>query len=669
MKQVLLSISICLYIFDSSALMKKHEYRVVQDSSKKYDKHPCDRVCGQKEDPMVCRYTFDIELFNSLNKACFNCPSNLTDCYLPHCVSADGMERGIITVNRQMPGPPVAVCEGDLVVVEVNNHLHTETTTVHFHGEHFRGYQYMDGTPYVTQCPILPESKFVYKFKARTTGTMFYHSHMSFQRGDGLFGPYIVRQPLGQDPNENLYDFDLTEHFIFPQEWFHAATREAFVLHHWDTGKNKADNMLINGMGRSENGTKTPYASFHVKSGYRYRFRIVSPGFTLCPIQVSVENHTLTLIASDTESIEPVEVNSFILHEGERFDFVLNANNDAGVYQIRFGGLFDCAKPKVHSLGFLIYDDVTTDIQVNLPDIKTEYENFVDIDGPVVNPLNIAPPVFKDSKTPRIEDKEEKIPMSQLKHLPKLSKNNTYSGLALKEQADKIFYLAYDLLPKDNPAYHHKDFYSFAKVEGQNKLRTPQINNISLKLPSSPLLSQGKDAEFCDEESLKDTDCQGEENCACTHLLQVNLGDVVELVLIDEGFAYDVSHPFHIHGHNFYVVSMERHAADPLHTGPAPGMGNWITKERVQDLNEAGKIYKNLQNPPLKDNVAVPDAGFTILRFHADNVGYWLFHCHMSWHNHLGMGVVIKVGNVEETIQPPPKGFPACGDFVGCELD
>ena len=83
---------------------------------------------------------------------------------------------------------------------------------------------------------------------------MFYHSHMSFQRGDGLFGPYIVRQPLGQDPNENLYDFDLTEHFIFPQEWFHAvskkkfiaisfmsftvfqyfqATREAFVLHHW----------------------------------------------------------------------------------------------------------------------------------------------------------------------------------------------------------------------------------------------------------------------------------------------------------------------------------------------------------------------------------------------------------------------------------------------------
>ena len=34
-----------------------------------------------------------------------------------------------------------------------------------------------------------------------------------------------------------------------------------------------------------------------------------------------------------------------------------------------------------------------------------------------------------------------------------------------------------------------------------------------------------------------------------------------------------------------------------------------------------------------------------------------------------GMGLVIKVGNVEETIQPPPKGFPKCGNFVGCDVE
>ena len=29
----------------------------------------------------------------------------------------------------------------------------------------------------------------------------------------------------------------------------------------------------------------------------------------------------------------------------------------------------------------------------------------------------------------------------------------------------------------------------------------------------------------------------------------------------------------------------------------------------VEEMNKSGKINKNLVNPPLKDNVAVPDAG------------------------------------------------------------
>ena len=60
-------------------------------------------------------------------------------------------------------------------------------------------------------------------------------------------------------------------------------------------------------------------------------------------------------------------------------------------------------------------------------------------------------------------------------------------------------------------------------------------------------------------------------------------------------------------------------------------------------MDERGEIRRNLVNPPLKDTVMVPDGGFTVLRFLADNPGYWLVHCHMSWHNHLGMGFVIKV--------------------------
>ena len=94
----------------------------------------------------------------------------------------------------------------------------------------------------------------------------------------------------------------------------------------------------------------------------------------------------------------------------------------------------------------------------------------------------------------------------------------------------------------------------------------------------SPLLSQESDLnpdDFCDSGNFQPpkADCGGEDFCECHHVLRVDLGDVVELVLIDEGVPYDVSHPFHLHGHSFFVVAMERHAANSSHIGPAPGAG------------------------------------------------------------------------------------------------
>ena len=72
-------------------------------------------------------------------------------------------------------------------------------------------------------------------------------------------------------------------------------------------------------------------------------------------------------------------------------------------------------------------------------------------------------------------------------------------------------------------------------------------------------------------------------------------------------------------------------------------LGNSIRKQEVIDMNESGKIKRNLVNPPLKDTVSVPDGGFTLLRLQTNNPGYWLLHCHMSWHNHQGMALVLQV--------------------------
>ena len=44
-----------------------------------------------------------------MSKACYNCPINYTDCFRPHCVPADGRQKTIFTVNRQIPGPLIQV--------------------------------------------------------------------------------------------------------------------------------------------------------------------------------------------------------------------------------------------------------------------------------------------------------------------------------------------------------------------------------------------------------------------------------------------------------------------------------------------------------------------------------------------------------------------------------
>lgn len=44
--------------------------------------------------------------------------------------------------------------------------------------------------------------------------------------------------------------------------------------------------------------------------------------------------------------------------------------------------------------------------------------------------------------------------------------------------------------------------------------------------------------------------CEG-DFCQCTYVVEVDLGDTVEMVLVSEGY-----HPFHLHGYYFHVVAM-----------------------------------------------------------------------------------------------------------------
>lgn len=52
----------------------------------------------------------------------------------------------------------------------------------------------------------------------------------------------------------------------------------------------------------------------------------------------------MTVIASDGSPVEPFETEILVIYGGERFDVVLNANQNVGNYWIRAQGLADCKK-------------------------------------------------------------------------------------------------------------------------------------------------------------------------------------------------------------------------------------------------------------------------------------------------------------------------------------
>lgn len=150
--------------------------------------------------------------------ACGNCGNaanrSFEDCFRSQCVTADGFERGIMTINRKIPGPAIHVCKNDLIVVDVVNMMGGTAATIHWHGFHQRETPWMDGVPFITQCPIDFGTTFRYSFFATEPGTQFYHSHTGHHKVNGHYGGIVVRRPLNEDPNSKLYDQDLPEHLI-----------------------------------------------------------------------------------------------------------------------------------------------------------------------------------------------------------------------------------------------------------------------------------------------------------------------------------------------------------------------------------------------------------------------------------------------------------------------
>jgi FtsP/CotA-like multicopper oxidase with cupredoxin domain len=99
----------------------------------------------------------------------------------------------------------------------------------------------------------------------------------------------------------------------------------------------------------------------------------------------------------------------------------------------------------------------------------------------------------------------------------------------------------------------------------------------------------------------------------------------------------DGGHPFHLHGHDFYVLSTHKS------TG---GWGSYNPFATTPDTAPEGPY--EFSTPVRKDTVFIPRRGYAVIRFLADNEGIWMFHCHVLWHQASGMAMAFQVGGNED---------------------
>ncbi|KAI5704788.1 hypothetical protein M8J75_008825 [Diaphorina citri] len=534
-----------------------------QAEKRKLCTRPCDNATS-----MICYYEFFLENYNTIGPACGSC-SQVPDspqCNNSQCVTADGVERAMLTINRQLPGPSIQVCPGDLIVVDLHNKFFDRAVTIHWHGLYQRTTPFMDGVPSVTQCPISPATSFRYKFPATPFGTFFYHSHQGLQKMDGIVGSLVIRRPRSQDPLTRLYDFDLPSH--------------------------------PNGT-----GTLTPYSVFKVTRGKRYRFRIIGASCSICPLLIAFEKHRLLFIASDGTPMR---------------------------------GLGLCAT-KAATYAVLQYEGGVGKTSTSALPAATAIQRAV-----TLNPIDIS------SCTAATD-----LCFSRLTALvpPPVA-------TLLKPKPDIRIPLAVDFYSYTLSQLFQTNTYHRWLQVFPNTASAALINNKSYVQTPFSLLTQDKPLPH-DLVCTNSTSCGKslpQTICECTHIIQVPLNAIAELIFIDytQGNTL-LPHPLHLHGTDMYILKQGK-------IPPNVDKGQFLS-QLIRQLDQEGPRLRTTQPRPIvKDTVGNLPSGYTVVRVHFNNPGMWYFHCHFVMHTDTGMTLVFQVGDRKQFVRAPPH-FPQCDNF------
>jgi len=498
------------------------------------------------------------------------------------------LDRLMLLVNNQFPGPTMEANVGDTVKVTLINESPTESLALHFHGLTMQGQPYLDGASTVTQCASGPMQTQIYEFSVSDSGTHYWHGHVSMNRADGFQGPIIISDPESEDEKllEEIYDGEAT---VFLQDWYHLDG------HMRRTGLDSApfiwignaQSFLINGGGiyspclgdgveglscADDCSVDNAIKSIDFEAGKTYRLRIIA-GTELVGVNFAIQGHNMTVVEVEGTIIEPYVVENLDIMPAQRYSVLVKADREVANYW------------------------ATTSVRYRTT-APTGYINIKYKGAPETN-------LTLDGDLPSHPDWETTQPTVDLE-------SNLFT--MNPSSFDDV-----DVLGADPDSVRRIIVVGTQARDKASKLLRWTANNVTMTMPKIPMILAAYDAAAADgAASWPDTEVPGtvvvpdrppttwnytervDESVGVYNgdrgpsYIPLVEGEVVELVLQNVRALNGVPemHSWHLHGHSFYVVGS--------------GFGTF-------DEETDHESY-NLVNPVRRDTVALLPLGWVVIR-------------------------------------------------------
>ncbi|XWW96247.1 hypothetical protein V2A60_004220 [Cordyceps javanica] len=523
----------------------------------------------------------------------------------------DGVLRDVYFINGQFPGPTIEARSGDELQITITNDIVNDTDAgiaMHWHGLLMKDANEMDGVTGVTQCGVREGQSFTYKFRIdpEQHGTYWYHAHSAVKRADGLYGGLIIHRPADEQTGQtdlSRHEYD-SERLLLVGDWYHRTADK--VLSQYKDYKNFAyepvpDSLLINGAGsyncsnaapaRPVDCVETSVPELSVHGDKAVRLRVVNTG-AAAGLSFQLRNGTVQLLTVDG------------------------------------GGYVSRDTPQTPTIGVL-YPGERMDMLLLPGDTPADDEHVLDTQLKIVLDAELMP--MKNWALTRIQDfpfKWHRLGAS-VRSRQDVRENvdvfNVRDARGVEIDPDSRIHqqptetaLLYTSLAINN--FKHDE--PWGEVNHTSWVwRDPQ---------AKPLLALDRD------EWANSTEQANNLRTFRAPWYQDGQDRWIDLVVNN---VDDKGHPFHLHGYAFHVIGNRQLDIGRSYNPYEPA----ATEEEAKHFDT--------KTPLLKDTVYVQPHGYVVLRFPLDNVGVWLMHCHVLWHQAVGMGVVIQVGNITASRQ------------------